>query len=366
MGSHTRTAGQKVCTACFCLCWLVMAIGTIMLHASVASLVPSVVDLPDNMAFGFKSIFGFASLEAETVILKNAAAQALAKCNIVASVTACNNLPPNPPLSETSDTSAEVKTINSAFDRALTKIVNVGKDKYFGVKDLKDVAQNLENITADLVKVPKGESPCLVNNALFCAIWKSVETLNGGISKANAQIDSFTNTKEVRDFKDQAGNLKLLHGLPYVLVLSMVFFSCFWYADQPACCCCSEKKGAGCAYFLHLLLWLVFFIVTVSVVGSGYAVKEYVKTERIKGTFQGDPTAVELIDHIETEYPEFYDVALRDLINSLAGFLLSMTILAVIVLFIFVYGCGLCCRCGKPYYEDRAKVQDMSVVIPKS
>jgi len=357
---------KMICTGCFGVCWILLLVATYMLHQAIEVLVPEIVDLPDNLRAGFYDGFGFKTLQEEAEKIQASASAALAKCDVVAANAGCDN-PVSPWLKE-SDTEAELAAIQASFAATLDQINAVVSDKYLGVEQFQETADSLNNITgevdkvqAELDKYPGGNPPCEATNQLYCGMYGASIALVNGTGAVFAQIDTFVDGKEVKQFKDMAGLLSLLHALPYVLWISMFFFTCFWMVDKPACCCCSTNKGAGVAYCFHLFLWFFFFIVTVIFCGIGYGIKEGGKTQKMTGVLKNDPTLVEFIDHLETEYPGFYNVVLRDLIAGMAAFLNAFTGLAIIVIFILGYGCGICCTCGKPYYSaDTAKVVDVS------
>merc|ERR1719394_2329962 len=96
-----------------------------------------------------------------------------------------------------------------------------------------------------------------------------------------AEWDKLVAGDEVSNFQKIADQLDAMHGLPYILWVSMLFFLCFWMVDKPACCCCSDNKLAGFAYFCHLFLWFFFFLLTIIVVAIGYGTMEVAKTEKI-------------------------------------------------------------------------------------
>jgi len=163
-----------------------------------------------------------------------------------------------------------------------------------------------------------------------------------------AEIDKIIDSKEVKEFKEYAEFVVLLHALPYILWISMFIFVCFWMADTPACCCFSQDKGAGFAYSCHLFFWIFFFIVIAVLTLVGYGIEEGAKTQKLE-QFKGSPTIKVFIDHLKLEFPKAYEIVLQDLLTAMISFRQSCTSLSIIVLLILGYGCGICLTCGGPY-----------------
>lgn len=351
-----RTMPQMVCTGLFALAWVFFFIILIVFHTAVSSLLPELRDFPDNLSKGFQQGFGFADLEQGGLDVQSQASIALQKCGTTASSCATSSIPLQTCTSRPDlccDTTAEVNQINAIFSSTLTTIQKVTNDKYFGVSDFQSSASSLNDITDQLKNVPTGSSPMQPNNDVFCQIYRDTTTLLDSVASVNRQIDTFTTGDSVNDVKDGVDRLSALHGLPYCMLLSMLFFACFWYAEKPACCCCGGKFLSGCAFFFHLsCCWFLFVWCAVFIAVRGLTLDQIEKTRA--SNFEGNPTVKEVIDHIQNEWPVFWDIAMKKLVDALDGFVNSMASAMALVLIIFIYSCGLCIMCGKPYSEKNA------------
>lgn len=351
-----RTMPQMVCTGLFALTWVVFLIILIIFHTAVGSLIPALRDFPDNLSNGFQQGFGFADLQQGGLDVQIQAGIALQKCGTTANSCASSSIELQTCASRPDlccDTTTEVNSINAIFSGTLTTIQKVTNDKYFGVSSFQSSASSLNEITAQLNNVPTGDSPMQLNNDVFCQIYADATTLLDGVAEVNSQIDTFTTGENVDDIKTVVNGLNALHGLPYCMLLSMLFFACFWYAEKPACCCCGGKFISGCAFMFHLsCCWFLFFWCALFVAIRGVTLDQMEKTPA--ESFQGNPTVKEVIDHMQNEWPEFWDIAMKKLVDALDGFVSSMAAAMALVLIIFIYTCGLCITCGKPYSEKNA------------
>merc|ERR1712176_163777 len=110
----------------------------------------------------------------------------------------------------------------------------------------------------------------------------------------------------VKQWSDYKQYLEFLHALPYIMVLGLLFFTCFWMRGGVCCCC----KGGTCTGFLllpFLLLWLVNFVLFVIIAAVGVLVK-FLSDDVPLDELKNKPTLREAISHMESAYPAFWNL----------------------------------------------------------
>eukprot|EP00930_Biecheleria_cincta_P027772 TRINITY_DN19439_c0_g1_i1.p1 TRINITY_DN19439_c0_g1~~TRINITY_DN19439_c0_g1_i1.p1 ORF type:complete len:363 (-),score=51.34 TRINITY_DN19439_c0_g1_i1:146-1234(-) len=351
---------QMACTVLFALTWALFFIVVIVVHGAVGSLVPAVRDFPDNLSRGFREGFGFQDLEQGADDVRAQATEALAKCGISKPSFSCPAVYKYD--SCQCDTTAEKNQIQSIFDSTLTTIQKVVNDKYLGVSEFQSSANSLNQITSELENAPSGSSPCDANNAVYCQIFTDTTALKDSVTEVNKEIDNLSGSDGVKAFQDNASALNVLHALPSMMFISMLFLTCFWFAEKPACCCCGGRFLSGCAWFMHLSFCSSLWFVCVLFVAIRNAMLQQMETTTIKDV-SGNPTVKQLVDHLQKAWPQFWDIGLKKFVDELDGFVNSMAATMALVMIIFVYSCLLCVMCGKPYAASKdARSVDIAVV----
>jgi len=226
-----------------------------------------------------------------------------------------------------------------------------------GQGSLQETQAQLQNITDEMDTNLKTETKCLVTNAAYCVIYEASVELVAGSTAATKEIDKLIDNDMVKSFKEFTDYLVALHGLPYVVVISMLFFTCFWYKDA-ACMCCGGSFLGAVVMVLHFLFWLASCVVCIIIVAVGYAFSE--KKDEIKlegGTFKGDPTLEDLLDHISLTYPDFWAIVVTPLETPLKQLYDSFWLFLFFCILIFFYGCCVCII--KPY-KKAAEVEQQA------
>merc|ERR1719266_2709946 len=99
-------------------------------------------------------------------------------------------------------------------------------------------------------------------------------------------------------------------------------------------------SAVGC----FAIWWLVFIIWNTIMVALGIAAYQFSDNINIPGdVLKGNPTYHDLVTHVETEYPGFYNLVLDPLSAPFKLFLFSGIVFEVFCLIIVVYGCCICC-----------------------
>jgi hypothetical protein len=168
----------------------------------------------------------------------------------------------------------------------------------------------------------------------------SAEKIVAEASKVKKEIEKFTNGKVVKEFEDQKDLLNLLYIIPALFFLAFLMFTCFWAIDA-ACVCCGGSIPGCVAMIGYLLLWFLFFIISLVIVIAGLAFRDAVDKEKIKDV-NGEPTIKVFVDHVEKQYPEFYDLVLKKLIEELDKFDFDFQICFLICVIIGIYSICVC------------------------
>jgi hypothetical protein len=280
--------------------------------------------------------------------VRDASSDALQKCGTTVVLCEANNLPDPLVVTNTANTTDERLQIKAAFDSSLSVVEKVANDPYFGIDDLKETADNLRSISAELDNLDTDD--CRMTNQAYCDIYKSSDQLVAGADDAKKAVDGLTESDVVQSFEDNADRLVLLHALPYVLLASMLFFLCFWKKDA-ACCCCGGSVSGCVGLVLHLILWLTFLIISLVIVGTAWVFKFGQDQIEIGAPIKGKPTLEQLLSHIEAAYPGFWEIVVVPLEDPLNQFYTSAFVFLVFCIVISVYGLCLClCR----PYTDKA------------
>jgi len=330
---------RHAATCCFAICWLLVIAGTVMYHVVLVKVLPPLRELPDNLAQGFDKVFRFEYMEQDARVVKESAASALRRCNVVARV-ACASYRAVP-VPGSSETGPERQAIVNAFNHSLATIKRVADDEYLGTPELQQTAQELHNITASLSQL-KDSMPCTGSNVLYCNIYEAGEAILANLSQVQAEIDRFKSSDEVETFEDYSKYFYWLHALPYVLVIAMFFFSCFWC--QGGLCCCQEDapRWVSLSLIPFSILWLVALILMIIVVFGGVVAKIGASELRIM-QLKGEPTVAQVMDHIKATFPQFWEIVFEDLMSGLSAWIGGSAALLAICIIVMLYACCLCC-----------------------
>lgn len=339
-GDSCNTCGRSTWTGCYVLTWAFWLVGVVVCHIAVSNLIDPIKELPANVRIGFYQELRFDHLVDDSQAVKEQSLKALQMCGASAGQCQDGNLPEQP-VPQTNDTSAPKTAILGAFNRSLRTIEKVATDKYLGTAELQSTADNLRDITEQLDNLDTDQ--CRATNEAYCSIYLAAEGLVTGAQQALDEVDSIINSKEIQDFEDNSDRLVYLHGLPYLLLVSMLFFFCFWRKDA-ACCCCGGSF-VGCLLMVaHMILWLVALIISAVIVGAGLG---YGKVPMEK--LEGDPTVEEVIDHIEANFEGFWKIVIVPLESPLSQFFTANLIFLLVCILISIY--GLCTCICRPYAD---------------
>lgn len=357
---HLSTMGRKIWTGCYVVTWILLLIGLIIYHIAINDVVPPLENLPKNIEKGFQEVFKFAELETDSLDTKKQAETALAKCGVTPPCTGAGGS------LQTSVTATEKAKITKNFKSSLDMVAKVCNDKYFGTDELAGTGAKLNEMTALLDQIPVDNAPCLTTDPLYCSMYRLADETVAGVAGVRAEIDSMAKSDEVKTWEDNADKLNYLHALPYILVISALFFACGWYLHGSCWCCCCCRQGQSGArscmwVFPHFLFWFIFFIINSIIVVAGFVIQESLNEVKLKGVLKGDPTVEEFIDHVQLVYPEFWNVVFGKMETGLLDMWRAAIIFEVFCIVIVAYGCCMCCC--RPY---RRSDTDKDQVAPST
>jgi len=365
-------AMQRPCwTISFVIICLLVVPGAILTHLSVGTLIPTISDLPANLVKGFDEVFKFAHLEKDSGKVKTSSAAPLKECGVVSPLITCPAFSPNPAVAAqqaTIQTAVARADIKQAFATSLSVVSKIANDKYFGSADLKSTADNLNKMTAELNKITD-TMKCYEAIPTFCAIFKSADGLVSGMAEVNKALDAFKNGDIVKQWDKNKGMLTFLHALPYLTFLSLLLFACFWWLGGVCCCCRGGTKLGSCAIIPSMLLWFTSFGIYAVVMVSGILVSNFQNKIEVP-VLKGKPTLDVAIAHIQTNYPEFWNVVFSDMVDGLDGLLMaSYFFVAVCVLQAFYSSLEMCCcpyraKAEKPSAEGAAPADATAPTTP--
>merc|ERR1712014_139464 len=189
----------------------------------------------------------------------------------------------------------------------------------------------------DLNSINVTNVSCAASNVLYCDIRSNAEEASEGASGAKAEVDKFSDTEEIQAWQQYGENLKYMHLFPYVFVLAIIFFTLFWWKD--AACCCWGGSCTGCVLLiLFSILYMAFFVFAAVICVTGYMVRTQGDKIPINGVFKEDVSLKELLDHIQTIYPAFWNTVFVDLVEGLELLNAACLIFVVVCLIVLIYG----------------------------
>jgi hypothetical protein len=332
--------------------WILIVPGVVLTHFSLVKLLPHISDLPQNIVQGFDETFKFAYLEQDSKTVEKTSSDALLKCGVDAATVCPTKAYPTSyiPAGRTSNTTVEKATIVAAFQTSLSIVQKVADDKYLGIDDLKPTADALNTIVSNLTQL-EGTMECLKSTPVYCSIYDSAGQIVTGMATVTEALDKFKDSDIVKRWSDHEDQLNALHALPYIMVLALVFLTCFWCRGA-VCCCCREGTIAGLALIPFVLLWLTSFVIYLIIFIVGVSIKYFADKIPVP-VLRGEPTLAQAIEHLETQYTAFWDLVFADMADGLGLLLNASAFFVAVALIVGLYSTCLCCCC--PYRSKAGK-----------
>lgn len=327
--------------------WIVLIPAVTLTHIAISKMIPAISDLPDNIVKGFDETFKFAVLNSTSKEVRDAAAAAVEKCGLQAKVVCVPNRPALPAPDRVEDVSAERQSVVDKFTTSLEIVEKIAGDKYFGIAGLNSTRTDLSKIR-DSMTMLENNMTCLQIAIAFCSVYTSSGSVSDNIGEVNNVIADFRDNKAIQEFTEFKGNLSALHALPWVFVVGMVFFTCFWLRGG-VCCFCKGGTLLGILLIPYALLALATLILNFVIGAVGLAISRPTVQEEIKvSVLNGDPNLKEVIDHVKTNYGEFWSIVAQPFEEAgelmMYGAFVWVGICFVNLLFtMFVCCCRPCC-----------------------
>jgi len=321
--------------------WISIIPGVIYTHIALSKLLPGVADLPTNIAAGFDRVLKFAELEEDSASIADAASLALVKCGKTPA-TGCSNYQVMPrPVNTTMDK----KQIQDAFSRSLNAVKKVTSDPYFGVSGFENTDQQLRKILDELSSIDS-LMPCTKAVPNYCEIHSASGSIVEGIGAVYEAIKDFEHSKVIERWEDNKQLFVFLHVLPYILVLGMLCFTFFWWKGGVCCCCKGGTFVGSLALPFFVVFWAAAFVIWAIIAITGTIIK-YDADHIDVPVLKGKPTLEVAIEHIQTTFPEFWDLVFAPLVEGLELLLPCAWLFFGITILIGLYSMCECMWC--PY-----------------
>lgn len=190
----------------------------------------------------------------------------------------------------------------------------------------------------------------MAQNMIFCAMYMAATQTLNSVDEVNAAVDTMSDGEHMAAYRDYAGYLPLLHGLPYLFILSLLLFTGFW-ATESAGKCCGSKCGVV-LYIFHFILCLICIVIAAVIAGAYMAIRNYKdQIDVTAAVATSEPTNLEdLLNHIQVEYPELWDLVFADFSNGGERLGQAFIVFLVIGIFVLLYGVLVCII--RPYKKD--------------
>lgn len=343
--------------------WVMVGVVVLLTHIAVSKIIPPIKNLPLNVLKGFDDVFRFKALGKDGESVRDNATAGMASCLTIPDYSLCDSVQKNAlapqlidfaPLDKKTDTEKNLLAIQASFARSLAKILQVTEDRCLAADGFKETATNLKKVLTEVATLGEKtkDMPCQASWVAYCGIYKAGDGIMQGAAGVTKTIDAMATSKDIKKMTDYMENLKLMHGLPYILVLSMAFFTLFWWFSGGVCCCCRGGNCLGCCCCLipHLLLWVVYCALASVVVIIGYLVPKVAEETKISFS-SGGCTIADLMNHIELTYNGFYSLVFEDLI---AGCLLFERAFRAALAMCILSGIYAYCVCVmRPYGREK-------------
>lgn len=337
---------RPVWTCCFAFIWFGLAGGAVWTHMTLLAVMPEIDDLPSSLAAGLEDLFRLGHLEADALEVRDACVDAVRACGHNAS-SSCRRHSFGGPGGPANDTTLERQRISAALGSSLAHVGRVASDKYLGTDRLQDTAAAIRGMKAEVRALdPAGR--CSQQLPRYCKIRKDANTVLDEMEDVKSEIQTFHDIDEVKEFKDMSKWYHALHALPYAILLALAAFAMLWCLGA-TCPCYDPGRQGYCSLLAYVLLWTLSLAATTALVCAGGLANQILNRVTLR-QFKGGPSAGELLAHLETEFPSFYDAVFEDLVNGIFMLFCAVLVLWMVCIAIFVYGCCMCLL--QPYTAD--------------
>eukprot|EP00450_Noctiluca_scintillans_P003709 CAMPEP_0194495428 /NCGR_PEP_ID=MMETSP0253-20130528/13027_1 /TAXON_ID=2966 /ORGANISM="Noctiluca scintillans" /LENGTH=489 /DNA_ID=CAMNT_0039336681 /DNA_START=103 /DNA_END=1572 /DNA_ORIENTATION=- len=335
----------NLCTFCLVVAWIIVALALGLYGLALASLLPRLDALPVDTYNGFITVIGFDKLQDDAREVTDAAKAALAVCGTTPTTCETASFP------NVVNTMIQLDRMNAAFSSSLTDVSKVVNDKYFGVEavfgpDLGPAFLAVEEAMAQVYPVDS----CSVQIPQFCAIHQNSLLLH--VCPKEVDLWLLANADHLTTYEDFEFWWAGSHAIPYILLVSLLIFSCFWIQDAAGPWC--GGTPFGCGLFVCFATWWAFFFVISTLMCILALCLKFGNTFSFE-SLRGNPCLEELAEHVQETFPEFWDLVWKEPYDQLYRFLQVVGVIEILSLLILIYACAvfLCA----PYHNDAALKQ---------
>eukprot|EP00927_Polykrikos_kofoidii_P083680 TRINITY_DN8628_c0_g1_i5.p1 TRINITY_DN8628_c0_g1~~TRINITY_DN8628_c0_g1_i5.p1 ORF type:complete len:847 (+),score=155.43 TRINITY_DN8628_c0_g1_i5:85-2625(+) len=320
-------------------------------NTSLWLVLPKVVDFGGNLHEAFTDIIGFRWLEIDVAQAQQAASEMLRECgvnpkNCTGSVTTLD--------AQNSET--HLTAMNESFHRSLHEIWRFSNDRFFewGASTL--AASPLNAMVASWQSLQAPFSMCSDSVPLNCRVLISATELLDGSPSIQAGIKEIVDrfSRQVYGFTIPVLNvyvhdLYILHILPYVSLMPAVVFDFRFSANERRYRC--GRTICACRLLFHLILWLVFFPVVLSIVVFGLDLFLDLGLSQVD-ILEGKPilATATMLRHVGTEFPTVWQHVMgMRAERGFHGLLVTSAVFVFLCLWVLV---SLLCRRKVPHVKE--------------
>lgn len=254
------------------------------------------------------------------------------------------------------DATDHFDAIMASYEASFKNFTTIAEDPYLGIDEFGEARDTCNEIYDELMKLKDAsKDSCCAQIPLYCNLYALGKGINGLVDTCMDGVDDLTSSEGVELFNTYAGLLNALHGLPYVVVICMLFYTALWYKNGNWCCASNGKfLDFACIILPQILFWLVSVVIMAIFTVLGWGISVLFNVYEIK-SMPGNPTFQDLIDHIAETYPYFWGLVVGDLLSGLEFFRYAVTILFLVSFWILFHSCCFCCC--KPYKSEDTKAE---------
>jgi len=190
----------------------------------------------------------------------------------------------------------------------------------------------------------------MATNELFCSIHSAADDILNGMAEVREGVDEIINNPAIDQYEEIAGKISTgINLLPYLFWVSVLFYLCFFMSSRPSC---KGGKLACCSCTFHGIFFFLSFLISLVFVAIGIAIVVLAQEITLDDPFQGQPTIDQVISHIKEEFPDFYNIVLRDLIDGMKKTFDAYVVFFAAHIMLLINACTCCC--GLYLDKDRA------------
>jgi len=338
--SRCRQVQKFFVIGVFTLLWILILVGTIVCHVGIVRIHGSVRDIPTTFVSAYEHVLGLSSIASDALSMQIASTRALERCGVFPSD--CFDLKHS---SASVESAAEQAIIKRSFRHSLENIRMMATE-HDASRDLKSLGFSLNLILEEMKSLDAQHMSCDRSNKAFCRIHTASGIVTTIAPTVCAEFErGLSNPSMIQRWQGNWGIFHLLHIPPVIPVLCMLIVSFFCRRKfRGGTWCCGSRILEGIIWILHLMLWLLSFIISSTVVGGSLLLRSLTENAIIHDVFKDEPSVGALLSHIRAMDPELFailcEAQFEGLYTLVVGFLLILIFCTIVpffdvVLFVF-------------------------------